>query len=186
MTKPLMIVIRRIVTRGVTKWSTGWTKTWFYCKVPVHVCSQGGKAAHALRSHMCSLDFHTMSPFDCADDDSGDIAFVRATKFIVGRDAVEEFLACGVYSLAANVGFDRVVAGVTPVSKLKMPPPKFMAACKHDEDDIYFLVRIELDTEGIVASYTRVEHNACITSLRNRVHLNRVFELVEWPIGLVR
>jgi hypothetical protein len=159
---------------------------WFYCKVPVHVCSQGGKAAHALRSHMCSLDFHTTPPFDCADDDSGDIAFVRATKFIVGRDVIEEFLACGVYPLAANVGFDRVVAGVTPVSKLKMPPPKFVAACKHDEDDIYFLVRIELDTEGIVASYTRVEHNACITSLRNRVHLNRVFELVEWPIGLVR
>jgi hypothetical protein len=24
------------------KWSTGWTKAWFYCMVPLHVCPQGG------------------------------------------------------------------------------------------------------------------------------------------------
>jgi hypothetical protein len=23
------------------KWSTRWMKAWFYCKVPLHVCSQG-------------------------------------------------------------------------------------------------------------------------------------------------
>jgi hypothetical protein len=36
-----------------------------------------------------------------------------------------------------------------------------------------------LDAEGIVGSYTRVEHDDCITGLRNGGRLNRVFELVE-------
>jgi lysyl-tRNA synthetase class I len=26
------------------KWSARWTKVWFYCKVPTHVCTQGGKS----------------------------------------------------------------------------------------------------------------------------------------------
>jgi hypothetical protein len=31
---------------------------------------------HILRWYMCSLEFWTEPPFDCADDDSGDIAFI--------------------------------------------------------------------------------------------------------------
>jgi hypothetical protein len=85
---------------------------------------------HAPRSQMSGLDFHTEPLIDCSDDDSGDIAFIQATKFVGGRDTMEEFLACGVYSLAANVGFDRVAVGVTPILKLKMPLPKFVAS--HD------------------------------------------------------
>jgi hypothetical protein len=160
------------------KWSAGWTKAWLNCKVPVHVCSQGGKGVHVLLSHMCGMDFCTEPPFDCADDDSGDVAFIRATKFIEGQDAIEEFLPCGVYPLAANVNFDRVATSVIPVSKLKMPLPKFVAAHKYDEDDVQFLVRIELDAKGIMGSYTRVEHDTCIIGLCNGGHLNRVFKLV--------
>jgi hypothetical protein len=130
-------VVGRSLTPAIkNKWSAGWTKAWFYCKVPVHVCLQGGKVVHALRSHMCGLDFRMEPPFDCTDDDSGDVAFVRATKFIGGWDDVEEFLACGVYPLTANVSFDRVAVGVTPVSKFKMPLPKFVATRKDDEDDV--------------------------------------------------
>jgi hypothetical protein len=70
---------------------------------------------------MCALDFWAVPPFDCADDDSGDVAFVRATKFIGGRYVIEEFLACGMYPLAAGIGFDRMTDGVTPVSRLKLP-----------------------------------------------------------------
>jgi hypothetical protein len=57
---------------------------------------------HALCSHMSVLDFRTEPPFNCADNDSGDITFVWVTKFIGGRDAIEEFLACGVYPMAAS------------------------------------------------------------------------------------
>jgi hypothetical protein len=83
-----------------------------------------------------------------------------------------------VYQLAANVDFDRVVVDVSLVSKLKMPLPKFVAARKYDEDDVQFLARIELEAEGMMGSYTHLEHNTCITSLRNGGHLNHVFELV--------
>jgi hypothetical protein len=58
------------------KWSTRWTKAWFYYNVPLHVCPQGGKYVHALRSHMSALCFHTVPLFDCFDDDLSDAAFV--------------------------------------------------------------------------------------------------------------
>jgi hypothetical protein len=118
------------------KWSTGRTKAWFYYKVSMHVCVQGGKAMHVLRSYMCGLDFRTETPFDRSDDNSGDISFIWATKFVGGRDAIEEFLACDVYPLAAGVSFHRVAVGVTSVSKLKIPLPKYVAARKDNEDDV--------------------------------------------------
>jgi hypothetical protein len=45
-------------------WVAGWMKAWFYCKVPVHVCPQGGKSIHTLRSHMSVLEFLTEPPID--------------------------------------------------------------------------------------------------------------------------
>jgi hypothetical protein len=157
-------------------------------EVLAHVCTQGGKAMYHLHSHMCSLDFRTEPPFDCADDDLRDAVFVRATKFIRSRDAVEEFLACGTYPLATGTGFDKVATFVTPVSKLKGCLPKFEAICKDDEDDIQFLARVELEAEDIVGSCTRPEHDAGIMSLRNKGRLNRVFEVAgvaygPWPMS---
>jgi hypothetical protein len=32
------------------KWSSGWTKLWFYCRVPCRQSSEGGKSVHALHS----------------------------------------------------------------------------------------------------------------------------------------
>jgi hypothetical protein len=122
-------------------------------------------------------------PFDCSNDDSGDAAFVRAIKFIWGRDAVEEFVAYDMHPLATSVGFDKVATFVTPTSKLRVPMPKFVAVHKDDEDDIQFLARIELEPEGIVGSYTRLKHDACLTNLHNGGHLNSVFELMEVAYG---
>jgi hypothetical protein len=73
--------------------------------------------------------------FDCADDDSGDVAFVQATKYIGGRDVMEEFIAWGMYPLAPGAGFDRVATCTTPVSKLKVLLPKFTAIRKDDNED---------------------------------------------------
>jgi hypothetical protein len=47
----------RLTSAIKNKWSTGWTRAWFYCKVPLHACSQGGKFMHALCSHMSDLRF---------------------------------------------------------------------------------------------------------------------------------
>jgi hypothetical protein len=41
-----------------------------------------GGSMRVLRSHMCDLDFPMEPPFDYADDESGDVTFVKATSFI--------------------------------------------------------------------------------------------------------
>jgi hypothetical protein len=38
------------------KWSVGWTRTWFYCKVPLLQSPQGEKGVYALHSPMSALD----------------------------------------------------------------------------------------------------------------------------------
>jgi hypothetical protein len=72
---------------------------------------------------------------------------------------------------------------VTPVSKLRVPLPRFVAIHKDDKDDMKFLVGVELETEGILGSYTRPEHDVCITNLCNGGRLNRVIELVGVTYG---
>jgi hypothetical protein len=44
---------------------------------------------------MTALDFVMEPPFECSDDDVGDVAFVKATHCIGGRDAIEEFMPAG-------------------------------------------------------------------------------------------
>jgi hypothetical protein len=149
-----------------------------------HLCAQGGKVIHILFSYMCSLKFWTEPPFDCADDNSRDVAFIQATKFIGGQDAVEEFIACGMYPLEIDANFDRVATCTMSISKLKVPLPKFVAVCKDDnEDDVLFLVRVELDAEGIVGSYTKPERDACLAHMHNGDRLNHIFELVGATYG---
>jgi hypothetical protein len=143
----------------------------------------GRKAIHVLRSYLCGLDFQTEPHFNCADDDSGDISFIKAMNFISGRYAVEEYMVCGMYPLSTSVSFERVADGVTPVSGLKLPLPKFRAVRKDDEDDVQFLARVELEVEGVMGSYTHLEHDVCMAGLRNRGQLNYVFELAGVPYG---
>jgi hypothetical protein len=78
------------------KWSAGWTKVWFYCKVSLHVCPRGVKIVHALHSHMSALNFHTKPSVQDSVQDLSDDAFVWACNNIRGRDVVEEFVSCGV------------------------------------------------------------------------------------------
>jgi hypothetical protein len=87
---------------------------------------------------------------------------------------MEEFIACGMYPLAVGASFDRVAMRTTSVSKLKVPLPKFTTIHK---DDIQFLVRVELEAEGIVGSYTKPKHDACLAHVRNGGQLNHIFEL---------
>jgi hypothetical protein len=103
--------------------------------------------------------------FDCPNDDLSDDAFIWASKCIRGRDAMEKFMSCGVWPLAAGVNIEQVKVDVTPVSKLKFPLPRFPLSREDDEDDINFLVRVEQEARFIVGSYTCAEHEACIAVL---------------------
>jgi hypothetical protein len=109
----------------------------------LHVCPQGGKFVHTLRSHMSALKFHTKSSFNCPNDDLSDRAFVWALTSIGGRDAVEEFVSCGVWPLDAGNDFEHMKVGEAPVSKLKAPLPRFPLHHQNDEDDTELLARVE-------------------------------------------
>jgi hypothetical protein len=85
-----------------------------------------------------------------------------------------EYLVCEMYPLSASVEVE-VADSVTPVLRLKLPLPKFHAMRKDDEDDIQFLARVELEAEGVVGSYTQLEHAICMVGLPNRGQLNQVF-----------
>jgi hypothetical protein len=165
------------------KWSTGWMRAWFYCKVPLHACQQGGKSIYALRLHMSTLKFHTKPSIENSGEDLSNDAFIWASKSIGGWDVVEEFVSCGVWPLAAGVSFKHVKVGLTPISKLKVPLPRFPLSHEDDEDDAGFLVRVEQEARVIVGSYTHTEHKACIASLQNNSHLNRVLELTGVAYG---
>jgi hypothetical protein len=70
------------------KWSSGWTRLWFYYRVPCWQCSGGGKSIDALHSRMGELDYAIEPEVEYSDSDPNDAAFVRATVTIGGHDAV--------------------------------------------------------------------------------------------------
>jgi hypothetical protein len=119
----LMVVVKN-------NWFGGWTRAWFYCKV--HLLQSPsllrGKSVYALHSCMTTLDFSMDPPFECVDDDSEDIAFVHVMCLIGGWDAVEEYLACRLFSLLVGFSFREITKGETPVSKVRLPLPEFPLA----------------------------------------------------------
>jgi hypothetical protein len=116
--------------------------------------------------------------FNYPYDDLSNRVFVWASKCIGGLHAVEEFVSCGVWPLAAGVDFEDMKVGEMLVLKLKVPLPRFPLHRKNDEDDTEFLARVEQEARVIVGSYTCTEHEACIAGLRNNGRLNHVLELV--------
>jgi hypothetical protein len=136
-----------------------------------------GKGVYALHSHMCALDYLTEPSVSCPDTNAGDAAFVRATRMIGGCDAVEEYLAYGMYPLSAHFGLQEITDDETPVSKLTVPLPEFHEAKAEEESDAQFLAKVELEAENILGTYTCTEHDACIRSLPNGRRLSRVFEM---------
>jgi hypothetical protein len=61
--------------------------------------------------------------------------------------------------------------------------PKFPLRHEGEEDDLWFLVRVEQEARNIVGGYTRVEHEACLASIPNNGHLNCVLELAGVSYG---
>jgi hypothetical protein len=138
---------------------------------------------HALHSHMSALNFLTKPSIHNSGKDLHGDPFVWASKNIGGRDAVEEFVSCGVWPLAAGVNFEHVKVDFTPVSKLKVHLLRVPLSHEDEEDDTHFLARVEQEARNIVGSYTRMEHEACIASLPNNGRLNRVLEVAGVAYG---
>jgi hypothetical protein len=62
---------------------------------------------------MCALDFNTEPSFECGNGDASYAAFVSATRSIGGWDAVEEYMACGLFPLSASFGLREIEDGET-------------------------------------------------------------------------
>jgi hypothetical protein len=121
---------------------------------------------------MTALDFSMDHSFECAKDNSRDVAFICATGFISGQDAVEEYLACRMFPLSAS----QKLQGEMPILKVTLPLPEFPLAKLLGMSNDHFLVMVELGAENVLGSYIRTEHDACGLALLNGGRLNRVFE----------
>jgi hypothetical protein len=60
---------------------------------------------------MDELDYAVEPEVECPDNDPNDVAFVRTTVTIRGRDVVEEYTTCKVFPLAASFSFESVPLG---------------------------------------------------------------------------
>jgi hypothetical protein len=132
-----------------SKWAFGWMRSWFYCCVLCWRCSEGGKSVFALHSWMSELDYAVEPEVECSDDDPNDVAFIRVTTTIGGRDAVEEHLACKMYPLAAGFSFRKVPVGMTPVSKVETPLPLFTVGTIATEHASHVLPELEAEAERV-------------------------------------
>jgi hypothetical protein len=122
---------------------------------------------------MSALDYSVEPEVDYLDSGVNDVAFMRATTTIGGRDAMEEFLAYGMYPLASNFGFKDVAIGTTVVLKVETLLLTFLVGAISAEEVGRFLAKVETDIERVLGSYEPREHDACvIAKLPNAGRLN--------------
>jgi hypothetical protein len=95
----------------------------------------------------------------CGPEDVGFVAFIEATSLIGGRDAVEEFLASGLWPLGQQFGFE-VETKESPLSKVSVLMPRITTAIRQREFEATFVVWIEKAMNELVGWYNIAEHNA--------------------------
>jgi hypothetical protein len=108
---------------------------------------------YTLHSWMNELDYAVEPEVEFPDDDPNDAAFIQATATIRGRIAVEEYVACKMYPLAAGFGFDSVPLGTTPVSKVETPLPLFVVGNIAAEHTNRLLAKIETEAKKVLGSF---------------------------------
>jgi hypothetical protein len=95
------------------KWSRASLQAWFYYKVPlIQVLSpRQGKGIFTLLSYMSKLEFVTKPSYQCPNNEAGDVAFVKATYVIGGRDTGEEYMACELFPMSASFDLGEISEG---------------------------------------------------------------------------
>jgi hypothetical protein len=81
------------------------------------------------------------------------------TSIIRGRDVVEEFLACGLWTLSEKFGF-KVETKESPLSKVVVPMPQVDTVIGIEEFGAEFEARIRNAANLLVGKYNVVEHHA--------------------------
>jgi hypothetical protein len=115
---------------------------------------------YTLHSWMSEL-YYTVEPeVECPNNNPNNAAFIRATTTIGGCDAVEEYVACKIYPLAASFGFESVPLGMTPVLKVETPLPLFIVGTIVVEHVDQFLVKVETEARRVLGSFRPREYDA--------------------------
>jgi hypothetical protein len=131
---------------------------------------------------MSTLHYTVESEVECSDNDVNNAFFVRVTTTIGGRNAIEEFLACGMYPLASGISFRDIALGMTTMSKVETSLLLFPVDAISAEGDGHFLAKVETDAKRILGNYGPKEHDVLIMEkLLNGDCLNWVFEQIGVP-----
>jgi hypothetical protein len=125
------------------KWSSRWTKSWFYYRVPCRWCSGGGKSVYPLHSWMGELDYTVEPQVECPDNDPNDISFVQVTVTTECRDAIKEYTTSKIFPLTTSFGFESVPLKTTPTSKVETPLSLFAVGTIAMEHTDHFLAEVE-------------------------------------------
>jgi hypothetical protein len=126
---------------------------------------------------MHELDYFVDPEIDCPNGDTIDATFIRATATIGGHDAIEEYVACKMYPLAIGFGFDCMLLGMTPVSKVETPLPLFAVGNIATEHANRLLAEIEAEAKKVLGSFRPKEYDAlCMAKISNGGRLNLVLE----------
>jgi hypothetical protein len=118
---------------------------------------------HALHLWMSELDYAIELEVECLDNDPNNVAFVRATFTIRGRDDVKEYVACKMYSMAAGFDFDSVTLGTTLVSKVETLLLLFVVENITTKHANHVLAEIEMEAERVLESFRPKEYDALRT-----------------------
>jgi hypothetical protein len=135
---------------GCMSLTSGWDSNWLYYRVP---SEQGkdfkGPRTYPLCSQMTCLTHETNVPSSCGPEDADFKAFVEAISLIGGRNAVEEFLASGLWHLGRHFGF-LVETKESLLSKVTLPMPQIDTAIRDQEFGERFAACIEKAANELV------------------------------------
>jgi hypothetical protein len=132
---------------------------------------------YALHSRMSELDYAVEPKVECAYNDPNDDAFFQVAATIRGYDAIEEYVTCKTYPLAAIFGFESVAFSMTPMSKVEIALPLFAVGAVDAEHVKHFLAKVETEAKRVLGSFGPKEYDALMAvNIPNGGRLNRVFE----------
>jgi hypothetical protein len=117
--------------------------------LPLKLC--GWEKRFHSKVWMSALDYEVEPSVDCPNTNVNDADFVRAT--IGGRDAIEEFLACGMYPLSVAISFENMSDGTTTMSKVVVPLPIFPMGPVSATTANRFLAKVETNAEQFLGSH---------------------------------
>jgi hypothetical protein len=91
---------------------------------------------------------HEIDVSSCSPEDADFTAFIEATSLFGSRDAVEEFLASGLWPLGRRFSFE-VDTKASPLSKVTVLMPRIATAIREQQNLAKFAARIEKNANEI-------------------------------------